>query len=322
MFAYFVDQFSPFIFEFRPGVGPRWYGLAYVLAFAIGYVLYHRLAKRQFTEMPPQQVGDFITWAAVFGVMIGGRLGWTLFYGLKQDHSGDPWYWPFEVWKGGMASHGGIIGLVLFTLFWAKKHRLSWTSIGDSLCVVAPVGLFIVRCANFINGELYGKITRVPWAVIFPSELRDDIYLFGRVATLAQRDDLQTPDAFIEAARTDGHLAQLIEQVLPPRHPSQLYEALLEGVVLFAILWVMRTRFRVPRGVITGAFFILYALLRIIGEVFRVPDPAWAVGQFSAGQFLSLFLFVIGGAFIFWGWRARQYERAFTQLPTVNSSPL
>ncbi len=316
MLAYFVDQFSPFIFEIRPGIGPRWYGLAYILAFAIGYALYFRLAKRGYTEMPPAQVGDFITWAAVFGVMLGGRLGWTIFYGLKQDHSGDLWYWPFEVWKGGMSSHGGIIGLVLFTLFWARRHRLSWTSIGDSLCVVAPVGLFIVRCANFINGELYGKLSQVSWAVIFPGEMRDNLYLFGRVATLAHRDDLQTPDAFIDAARSDGHLTQILASVLPPRHPSQLYEALLEGVVLFAILWTMRTRFCVPRGVITGSFFILYALLRIIGEMFRVPDPAWSVGHFSAGQFLSLFLFLIGGAFIAWGLRTQQYERAFSPPAT------
>ena len=277
MLAYFVHRFSPFIFEFREGVGLRWYGVAYVAAFLLGYQLYVRLAKRGYTQMPPEQVGDFITWAAVFGVMLGGRLGWIVFYGLKQDHSEDAWWWPVEVWKGGMASHGGIIGLVLFTLYWARRHRLSWTSIGDSLCVVAPIGLFLVRCANFINGELYGKPSGVPWAVIFPAE----------------------PEF--------------------PRHPSQLYEAGLEGVVLFTALWLLRTRVRVPRGVITGVFFILYAALRIVGEVFREPDPAWAVGQFSAGQFLSLFLFLIGAVFIAWGWRTQQYERAQIPAATVAS---
>lgn len=268
MLAYYVHHFSPFVFEFRDGVGLRWYGVAYVAAFLLGYQLYHWLAKKGYTQMPPGQVSDFITWAAVFGVMVGGRLGWIIFYGLKQDHSEDPWWWPVEVWKGGMASHGGIIGLVLFTLYWARRYKLSWTSIGDSLCVVAPIGLFLVRCANFINGELYGKPATVPWAVIFPAE----------------------PES--------------------PRHPSQLYEAGLEGIVLFTVLWLLRTRARVPRGIITGAFFILYATLRIIGEVFREPDPAWAVGQFSAGQFLSLFLFVIGGVFLVWGWRTQQYESA------------
>ena len=273
MLAYFVHRFSPFVFEFREGVGLRWYGVAYVAAFLLGHRLYRWLAERGYTQMPAEQVGDFITWCAVFGVMLGGRVGWIVFYGLKQDHSEDNWWWPVEVWKGGMASHGGIIGLVLFTLFWAKRHRLSWTSIGDSLCVVAPIGLFLVRCANFINGELYGKPSTVPWAVIFPNE----------------------PDS--------------------PRHPSQLYEAGLEGIVLFVALWLLRTRIRVPRGVITGAFFILYAVLRIFGEVFREPDSAWAVGPLSAGQFLSLFLFIIGAAFTVWGWRTQQYERAPALTP-------
>ncbi len=268
MLAYFVHQFSPFVVEIREGVGLRWYGVAYVAAFLLGYRLYRWLAERGYTQMPAEQVGDFITWAAVFGVMLGGRIGWAIFYGW-QDVAANP-LTLFKVWEGGMASHGGIIGLVLFTFYWAKRHRLSWTSIGDSLCVVAPIGLFLVRCANFINGELFGKPSDVPWAVIFPAE----------------------PEF--------------------PRHPSQLYEAGLEGIVLFGILWLLRTRARVPRGVITGAFFILYAALRIVGEIFREPDPAWAVGRFSAGQFLSLFLFVIGAAFIVWGRRAQQFERALT----------
>ena len=104
-----------------------------------------------------------------------------------------------------------------------------------------------------------------------------------------------------------------LRQVLTPRHPSQIYEALLEGVVLFSILWILRTRFRLPRGVLTGAFFILYAVLRIIGELFRVPDPAWHVGPVSAGQFLSIFLVFIGTAFIVWGYRTKEYERALRQ---------
>ena len=278
MLAYYVHHFSPFVFQFREGIGLRWYGVAYVAAFVLGYWLYRWLAERGYTQMPPEQVSDFITWAAVFGVMLGGRLGWIIFYGLQQDHTDDPWLWPIEVWKGGMASHGGIIGLVLFTLYWSRRYKISWTSIGDSLCVVAPIGLFLVRCANFINGELWGKPSKVAWAVLFPE---DPQYL--------------------------------------PRHPSQLYEAGLEGVVLFTALWLLRTRARVPRGVITGAFFILYAALRIFGEVFREPDPAWSVGGFSAGQFLSLFLFIIGAVFIMWGVKTRQYERALTLTPGAKS---
>ena len=151
-------------------------GLAYVLSFVLGGWLYRWLAEHRYTDLPAAQVSDFICWAAVFGVMLGGRLGWILFYGLRQSHVGDPWYWPIEVWKGGMASHGGIIGLVLFTLYWSKRHHVSWTSIGDSLVVVAPVGLFLVRVANFINGELFGKPATVPWAVQFPKELIESAF--------------------------------------------------------------------------------------------------------------------------------------------------
>ena len=275
MLAYFVHRFSPFVFEFREGFGLRWYGVSYVLAFLLGARLYRWLAERGYSEIPPAKVGDFITWSAVFGVMLGGRIGWTIFYGWHEVAAHPLTF--FKVWEGGMASHGGILGLVAFTFFWSRRYKLSWTSIGDSLCVVAPIGLFLVRCANFINGELYGKPSDVPWAMIFPAE----------------------PDE--------------------PRHPSQLYEAGLEGIVLFVALWILRTRMRVPRGVITGAFFILYAALRILGEVFREPDPAWAVGGFSAGQFLSLFLFGIGAAFVAWGWRTQQYERALTLTPDANA---
>jgi phosphatidylglycerol:prolipoprotein diacylglycerol transferase len=309
--AYFLQQFSPFIVEFREGIGLRWYGLAYVVAFLLGYLLYKRLAERGYTDLPPEQVGDFITWAAVFGVMLGGRVGWIVFYAMRQDHSLDPWWWPLEVWKGGMASHGGILGLVLFTFYWSRRHRVSWTSIGDSLCVVAPVGLFIVRLANFINGELYGRPATVPWAMLFPNELYDDPELQSRLGLSGGN---QVAD-FIEAAKHNAGMAEQLRGVLTPRHPSQLYEAGLEGLVLFLALWFLRTRCRVPRGVITGAFFILYAALRIVGECFREPDRAWSVGPISAGQFLSIFMFVIGAAFVVWGMRSKQYEQAFS-LPT------
>ena len=297
--AYFLHDFSPFIFQFREGVGLRWYGLAYVLSFVLGAWLYRWLARRGYTDLPETQVGDFITWAAVFGVMLGGRLGWILFYGLRQDHTGDPWWWPVAVWEGGMASHGGILGLVLFTLYWSRRKKVSWTGIGDCLVVVSPIGLLLVRLANFINGELYGRpagvpggAASVPWAMLFPKELGAE----EPARALIQHDE-----------NVRAHL----REILTPRHPSQLYEALLEGVVLFAVLWVLRTRCRLPRGVVTGAFFILYATLRIVGEMFREPDPAWQWHGLSAGQTLSLSMFVIGAAFIAWGWRRQEYERVF-----------
>ncbi|MDR3403879.1 MAG: prolipoprotein diacylglyceryl transferase [Chthoniobacter sp.] len=317
--AYYFHDLSPFIVRLPNGMGLHWYGLAYVLSFVLGGWLYRWLAEHKYTDLPAAQVSDFICWAAVFGVMIGGRLGWILFYGLEQSHTGDPWYWPIEVWKGGMASHGGIIGLVLFTLYWSKTHRVSWTSIGDSLVVVAPVGLFLVRMANFINGELFGKPATVPWAVQFPKELVEapttQLLDQAHDALLPFQDLIQFdntwPDQVIDAIPKHPELIGPLRQVLTPRHPSQIYEALLEGVVLFSVLWILRTRCRVPRGVLTGAFFILYAVLRIIGELFRVPDPAWHVGSISAGQFLSIFLVFIGTAFIAWGYRTKEYERAW-----------
>ncbi len=303
MLAYYLHNLSPFVFEVR-GIGPRWYGLAYVAAFLSGFWLYRWLAERRYTEMRPAQVGDFITWAALFGVIVGGRLGWVLFYAWR-DVLADPAQL-LQVWKGGMSSHGGILGLVLFTFWYAWRHRLSWTSIGDNLCVVAPIGLFLVRCANFINGELYGRPANVPWSMQFPAELYDRPDLWPKLGVGSPEE----VTAMVDAARTNPDLTARMEGVLTPRHPSQLYEAFLEGAVLFAALWFLRTRVRVPRGVLTGAFFILYAVLRIFGEVFREPDSAWAVGSFSAGQFLSLFMIAIGAAFVVWGFRTRQYEPA------------
>jgi phosphatidylglycerol:prolipoprotein diacylglycerol transferase len=296
MFAVYLHQLSPFIFELAPGIGPRWYGLCYLLSFGIGYLLFRKLAETGHTELPPEKTADFITWTAVFGVMLGGRLGWALFYGWREIQENPLRL--LEVWKGGMSSHGGLLGVVLFTLFWSRKNRISWTSLGDSISAIAPVGIFLVRMANFINGELYGKPAgepgqkpSVPWAVVFPQEL-------------------ESPPP-MDLLRSDAAVRQTLLETLPPRHPSQIYEGLLEGVLLFLILWPLHTRVRLPRGTVTGIFFSLYAVARICAEFFREPDPAWSAGMFSAGQFLSLFLPVLGIAFLGWSWRSRQYERAW-----------
>ena len=268
MFAYFLHHYDPFIVEFTNGVGLRWYGLAYVLGFLLGYWMYRSLSKRRLNEVHPDQVADFITWAAIFGVMLGGRLGWILFYGWK-DVVENPLN-ALKVWEGGMSSHGGILGLVLFTLYYARRHRISWTSIGDSLVVAAPIGIFLVRCANFINGELWGNPTDVKWAVIFPHS--------------------PTP--------------------LLPRHPSQLYEAALEGVVL---LTYMQWRFwrtdvvKTSPGRLTGEFLILYAILRAIGEMFREPDAGLILGL-SRGTFYSVFLIAAGCVLIAISLRKRSVQ--------------
>ncbi len=303
MFAYYLHNLSPFIFKFGEGFGVRWYGFAYVMAFVCGYWLYTWLAKRGYSEMPAENVGDFITWAALFGVMLGGRLGYVLFYKFS-DYAAHPLD-IFKLWDGGMASHGGMLGLILFTLYYARRHKFSWTGIGDNLCVVAPIGLFFGRCANFINGELYGHPSHVPWAVQFPKELLED----GNLQTLVTERLGMPVETIIVQAKTDPQIQDVLREMLTPRHPSQLYEAFLEGIVLFCALWFLRTKVRSPRGVLTGAFFIIYAIVRIIGENFRVPD-APLTGFLTRGQFLSLFLIVIGAAFVIYGIVTKHYERA------------
>ncbi len=302
MFAYYVHHLSPFVFQFPNGMGPRWYGLAYVSAFVMGTWLYRYLAERGYSELKPAQVSDFITWSALFGVLLGGRLGYFLFYDLDGLKS-DPLVF-FRVWQGGMASHGGILGLFFYTLWYARKHKISWTGLGDNLVVVAPIGLFFGRMANFINGELYGRITRVSWAMQFPAELQDPVIWNRKLPELERvlgqySGNLTTPQVIIDEARRSETLRDLLREVLNPRHPSQLYEAVLEGLLLFGVLWFVRTQMKVRRGVLTGLFFILYAIARIYGERFREPDAS-LFGPLTRGQFYSLFMILIGAAFLFW----------------------
>lgn len=296
MLAYFVDNFDPFIFRLWDNVGPRWYGFAYVLAFVSAYFVVRWLSKRGYCDLPPDRVSDFITWTALFGVLLGGRIGYVLFYRPEMLH--DPLS-ILRVWEGGMASHGGMIGILALSLYYARRHKLSWTNLGDALVVAAPVGLFFGRCANFINGELYGRATDVSWAMQFPKELLESSLERERAVAAAQKIDpaLIDPDTIIQAARHNSQVNDVLEGILAPRHPSQLYEAFFEGFVLFAILWFVRTRMRQPNGVLTGSFFIFYATFRIICEYFREPD-APLVGAFTRGQFFSFFLLAIGIAFV------------------------
>lgn len=298
LLAYYVHHLSPFLLDFGNGIGLRWYGLAYVAAFFAGYQLYLRLTKSGYSDLAPTQIGDFITGVALFGVILGGRLGYMLFYDW-QNFSTNPLLF-FKFWDGGMSSHGGMIGIVVFTLIYSKRHHVSWLNIGDNLVVVAPIGLFFGRCANFINGELFGRVAGVPWAVQFPKELYDAPPETVRLAiTEASTLNPQwtTVAAVVENARFSPALRTQLAGTLSPRHPSQIYEALLEGALLFALLYVLRTRFRLPNGVLTGVFFIAYAIVRIIGEMFREPDAPLTM-DLSRGQFLSLFLVILGAAYL------------------------
>jgi len=293
--GYYLHHLDPFIFHVTRTIGPRWYGMAYVLAFLSGYLLLRVLSQRGYADLPPPRVADFITGCALFGVILGGRLGYVLFY--KPEMFRDP-VSIFRVWEGGMSSHGGMFGLILFTLYYARRHNLSWFNLGDNLVVVAPIGLFFGRCANFINGELYGRVSYVSWAMQFPKELLDHPAEADKAVAALQPIDpaLTTPEVIVDAAGR-SEVKQVLRTILTPRHPSQLYEAFFEGLMLFAILWFVRTRIRTPNGVLTGLFFICYALFRIIVEYFREPDASLIAG-FTRGQFFSFFLIAIGIAYI------------------------
>jgi phosphatidylglycerol:prolipoprotein diacylglycerol transferase len=298
MLSFYVHDLSPFLIHFGGNFGIRWYGLAYILAFLFGTLLYRKLAQKGYSDLTPDQVTDFITWGALFGVVVGGRLGYMLFYDL-DGFLENPFLF-FRVWEGGMSSHGGILGLALYSLWYARKHHVSWLNLGDNLVVVAPIGLFLGRCANFINGELFGRATTATWAMQFPKELAflpPGFVMATLQDTAAIDPKFCTVDAVITGVSSSPALHDYLATILTPRYPSQLIEAGLEGVVLFTLLWVLRTCCRLPNGILTGVFFIAYALLRIAGETFREPD-APLVGMFTRGEFFSFFLIVIGIAFV------------------------
>jgi phosphatidylglycerol---prolipoprotein diacylglyceryl transferase len=311
MFAYYLHNLDPFIFRISGNMGPRWYGMAYVLAFVFAWRLLRLLSRRGYLDLPQDVLGDFVTWVAFFGVMVGGRLGYVLFY--RPEMLRDPLS-ILRVWEGGMASHGGIIGIVIYTLIFSRRRNLPWTNPGDNLCVAAPIGLFLGRCANFINGELYGRATTVSWAMQFPKELLDfkNAAEADRALAACQQVDpsLRSIDAVVESVRSNPKIADVLRGILTPRHPSQLYEAALEGIVLFAILWFVRTRCRTPNGFITGLFLVCYSVLRIFVENFREPD-APLIGMFTRGQFFSLFTVAIGVGFIIVAKRHPTYPRRF-----------
>ncbi|MGB0776021.1 MAG: prolipoprotein diacylglyceryl transferase, partial [Akkermansiaceae bacterium] len=259
---------------------------------------------------------------------LGGRIGYILFYQIPKEGGwaelrNDP-LMIFKVWDGGMASHGGILGLVIFTYFYAKKHKVSWTGVGDGLCVVAPIGIGLVRLANFINGELYGHVAeKVKWAMKFPETLRTNGNAEAAVAAggelAPEMYDIpfegnlnqvlsQRLSWLIERSRDDERLLNRLGDFMQARHPSQLYEALLEGLVLFVILIATRIKFpKLPHGVLTGMFFLFYAIFRIIVEIYRVPDRGQAfVFGLTKGQFYSTFMIVGGIAFIAYALRNKE----------------
>ncbi len=296
--AYYLHDLSPHVVRLFGGFAIHWYGLAYVLGFYLTYLVMHQLARRDLSVLRPEQTADFITLVAFFGVVLGGRLGYMLFYNFDEFIRA-PWIL-FLINQGGMASHGGILGIVFFTLWYARKHRISWTGLGDALVCGAPLGIFFGRMANFINGELFGRVTSVPWAVKFPTELLHEDYLRQGGAPVDLPRQLQhSPEIIAWFEQNGGGRAEL-EALLHPRHPSQIYEALGEGLFLSLILLAVRLKFpRLPHGVLTALFFLLYAAARIGLENLRQPDDgSTPILGMTKGQFLTLFMILIGLAFL------------------------
>lgn len=242
-------------------IGPidiYWYSLAYVAGILIGWYYCDQLIRRNYAnDITSKNLDDFISWL-VISIIIGGRLGYVLFYDPSRYFSA-----PLEIlktYKGGMSFHGGMIGVIIACFVFCKKNRLSFFSLIDLLAVATPIALFLGRIANFINGELYGRVTNVPWAIIFPYS------------------DMM------------------------PRHPSQLYEAFFEGIVLFLILSyqaICKLSLK-HHGLITGYFLSFYSIFRIMVEFIREPDEklGYFAQYFTMGQLLSIPMLLIGIVFI------------------------
>ena len=233
----------------------RWYSLAYIFGLLGAWGLARVMSKKSGSQWTVLKIDDFLLWATI-GIILGGRLGYVFFYNLNYYLE-----YPAQIlaiWQGGMSFHGGLIGVIVAAILFARKKEIPLFSMSDILVCVAPIGLFLGRVANFINGELFGRETQqVPWAIIFPA---------------------------------GGDM---------PRHPSQLYEALTEGILLFVILnvlWWFVPKYRERAGFLTGLFFILYGLSRFVLEFFREPDAhlGFIFEQLTMGQLLCIPMVLLG----------------------------
>jgi phosphatidylglycerol:prolipoprotein diacylglycerol transferase len=346
----FPQSFADMIGAFPEGLGIRWYGLAYLAGFLLGFYCLRIMARRGTILLKENELMDFITYVAI-GVLAGGRIGYCLFYApelLTDFGGGFPFWGVLKVHQGGMASHGGILGVMVAVYLYSRKHKLSFWHLQDLTVFGGALGFFFGRIANFINGELYGREiqSHVPWAVKFPQEmylwtqsamklmtLSKPAEVLGKVTT-AQGDVIpitaeawrgwvmnfntemgsrRIVDLVIEKliyATQNGNEAvrAALGQVLTPRHPSQLYQSVLEGLLVFLILaWIWRK----PRkpGIISGCFGLFYCIARIIGEQFRMPDAqiGYQALGLTRGQWLSIVFALISIAILVWAQKREKH---------------
>ena len=254
-------QIDPIAISLGP-LAIRWYAIAYITGLLLGWRYCRRLAKRPPALLSERAIDDFLLWATL-GVILGGRFGYILFYQFDYYLAN-----PLEIvfiWRGGMSFHGGLLGVAVAIVLFARHEKVPVFALGDIIAAAAPIGLFFGRLANFANAELYGRPTDVPWGVIFPGEVE-------------------------------------------PRHPSQLYEAGLEGLLLFAVAYALvRRGFLERHGALTGVFLIGYALSRMLVELVRQPDAhlGFLFTGVSVGQLLSVPRALLGIAILAWSRRAR-----------------
>jgi len=327
----YFHSLDPFIIQFTENLGIRWYSMAYVIGFLMSYVLIHQwLIKTKTTNLSKRKLMDFVLWVAM-GVILGGRLGYAIFYNpslFTQFDSSFPFWELLKIYHGGLSSHGGILGLCCATFLFARKHNLSCFHCLDMTVLGASLGIFFGRIANFINGELFGRIIEknVLLAVQFPKEMLNWVahkkteYLqdLGEAVRAANikgvnpqtwQDLLYQFDSVRQAesqmyyiiyslikACEQGHkeVIESLKIVLSYRHPSQIYQAFLEGLLPFLLVWWMWRRKPLKAGIISCVWLISYNIMRIFGEQFRMPDVELgfrALGL-TRGQWLSLSLLI------------------------------
>ncbi len=318
---YYIHQMDPFLIQFTDNFGIRWYALAYILAFVVGYYFMIHLVKHKKTVLKKtKDVSDFLTFVFL-GVFLGGRLGYVLFYSPEtffQFSSSFPFWEALSVHKGGMSSHGGFIGVILACCLYGRFFSLPFLGLLDLLALPASLGFFLGRLANFINGELYGRVVESPfrWAVQFPSEMyewvvrgeKEKLYTLSHAVKALDPHILNwkeivfefplqnrnlifsAVDRLIKASQSHNEaVLEALSYVLSPRYPSQLYQSFLEG---FLVLLVLMFVWKVPRkyGVVVSVFGITYSLMRILGENYRMPDShiGFELLGLTRGQWLSI----------------------------------